>query len=390
MALLLLAALAFIQMHCEPTETPDPDPVKITVSDLIFFEGDEITVKTFNLSTNIPAEETISIDYFLQEISATGGTDYVDMEGVITIEKGAQAVGIEVQIIGDSIRESDESFKLILHNPVNGVLIKSEAIATIRNDDTFIDIPDDGYITPLTYGGYSLVWHDEFDGSEINKADWTHEIGDHGWGNNEWQYYTESEKNSFISNGNLVIEAIEEDYQGADYTSARMITRDKQEFAFGRVDIRGILPKGQGIWPALWMLGANHTEIGWPACGEIDIMELVGHKPAEVHGTAHWGPQGQSWSHYIGNHYSLSNGDFSDEYHVFSIVWESNSIKWYVDDQQFHSLTPAQVNGNYPFNNAFFFIFNIAVGGNWPGYPDATTQFPQQLIVDYIRVFQKN
>ena len=132
----------------------------------------------------------------------------------------------------------------------------------------------------------TLVWSDEFDGTEIDMNNWTHELGATGWGNNESQEYTANEANSFVEDGNLFIVALQD---GAGYTSARMITKDKQEFAFGRIDIRAVLPYGQGLWPALWMLGANFGETSWPGCGEIDIMELLGHQPNYVHGTAHWG-----------------------------------------------------------------------------------------------------
>jgi len=251
-------------------------------------------------------------------------------------------------------------------------------------------ISEGGYSTPTSYPGYTEAWAEEFDGSEINTSWWTHEIGNSGWGNNELQYYTDDAKNSFLSGGNLVIEAIKENFNGAPYTSARMITKDKKLFTHGRIDVRAILPEGQGIWPAIWMLGNNISSVGWPACGEIDIMELVGHEPGTVHGTAHWGPQGQSWSTYVGDDYKLPSGEkYSDEFHVFSIIWEPGKIDWYVDDTKFHTIRQSDVNVTYPFDREFFFILNIAVGGNWPGNPDASTQFPQRMTIDYIRVFDK-
>ncbi|MCB9323917.1 MAG: family 16 glycosylhydrolase [Lewinellaceae bacterium] len=309
--------------------------------------------------------------------------------GTLIIPTGAREGYIEVEIVGDIIKEQDEEFKVVLSNPVNATIVNGEGLGTIRNDDTYIDIPEDGYITPESYTGYELVWGDEFNGTALNMEDWTYEVNGDGGGNNELQYYTDRPQNSFLSNGNLVIEAKEESYQGKQYTSARIVTQNKQLFQFGRVDIRAILPKGQGIWPALWMLGTNISSVGWPACGEIDIMELIGHQPSTVYGTIHSGAQGQGYSNHVGQSYTLNGGDFSDEYHVFSLIWEPNSIKWLVDDNQFFSITNADVPGAYPFNDKFFFIFNVAVGGNWPGSPDGTTVFPQQMIVDYVRVFQE-
>ena len=244
----------------------------------------------------------------------------------------------------------------------------------------------DGYQGADSYPGMSLVWSDEFEGTTINSSNWTYDLGNSGWGNNEWQNYTSSPNNSSVADGFLTITARQE---GGGYTSARMKTVDLQEFQFGRIDIRAKLPEGQGIWPALWMLGANFPEGGWPQCGEIDIMELVGHQPSTVHGTAHWGSN-FNVHQYTGSSVTLPGGaKFSDAFHLFSVVWEQNSIQWYMDDQLYFSINNTQMNGQpYPFNAPFFFIMNIAVGGNWPGYPDATTQFPQTMMVDYVRVFQ--
>lgn len=245
---------------------------------------------------------------------------------------------------------------------------------------------DDGYTSPLTYEGYTLVWNDEFNDNSINTSDWVFETGtgNSGWGNNELQYYRSN--NAWVDEGTLVIEAREENYMGSPYTSARMKTQGKKSFLYGRIDIRALLPKGQGIWPALWMLGNSITSVGWPQCGEIDIMEMIGGSGREnqTHGTVHWDNNGHV---YVGGSYTLQSGTFADEYHVFSIIWDESSIKWFVNNTQFYEIdiTPSHMS---EFHQKHFFIFNIAVGGNWPGSPDATTVFPQQMKVDYIRVFQ--
>jgi beta-glucanase (GH16 family) len=167
-----------------------------------------------------------------------------------------------------------------------------------------------------------------------------------------------------------------------------MTTQEKKFFKFGRIDIRAKLPVGKGIWPALWMLGTNISSAGWPACGEIDNMELIGTYPSTVYGTAHWSNAGGSHSS-KGTNYTLVAGDFSKQFHVFSIVWTQDNIQWYVDDQKYLEISVSDVgSANYPFNSDLFFIFNVAVGGNWPGSPDYTTEFPQRMFVDYIRVFQ--
>ncbi len=376
----------------EDDNQPSEDYPRLSISSVTVFEGEENATVTFKVSTSKEFAGDIKVDYATEEETAAAGADFLAVSGTLTIAAGEREGFIDVEIVGDIFKEQDEEFKVVLSNPVNATISNGEGVGTIRNDDTFVDVPEDGYITPESYAGYDLVWADEFNGSTLNTNDWTYELGASGWGNNEWQNYTDREDNAYLSDGNLIIEAREEEYQGSNYTSARIVTKDKKTFTFGRVDIRAILPEGQGIWPALWMLGNNISSVGWPACGEIDIMELVGHEPATVHGTVHSGPQGQSWSYFIGEGYTLSSGKFSDEYHVFSIIWEYNSIRFLVDDNQFFSITDDSISNAYPypFNDEFFFIFNIAVGGNWPGYPDATTQFPQRMIVDYIRVFQED
>ena len=248
-------------------------------------------------------------------------------------------------------------------------------------------IPSTGATSPLTYAGKTLVWQDEFNGTALNAANWKFETGTgtNGWGNNELQYYRE--ENTQVDNGYLIITAKKESFQGSNYTSSRIVTSGKKSFKYGRIDIRAALPEGQGIWPALWMLGSNFSTAGWPQCGEIDIMEMVGGSGREktVLGTAHWDNSGTPAS-FSGNK-SLSSGKLGDEFHVYSIAWTSSSSIWYLDHVQYHiiDITPA---GLSEFQKEFFFIFNLAVGGALPGSPDGTTVFPQQLIVDYVRVFQ--
>ncbi|MGC4021776.1 MAG: glycoside hydrolase family 16 protein [Cyclobacteriaceae bacterium] len=177
---------------------------------------------------------------------------------------------------------------------------------------------------------------------------------------------------------------------GFNYSSARINTGNKKTFKYGRIDIRAKLPVAKGMWPALWMLGTNIGSVGWPACGEIDMMELVGQSPNTVYGTMHWGT-GANPLQNNGNHqYTLSSGDFSKQFHVFSTIWKQDTIQMYVDDNLYLNFTNQSnvAPANYPFNADEFFIFNVAVGGNWPGPPDDTTTFPQRMYVDYVRVFQ--
>ena len=252
------------------------------------------------------------------------------------------------------------------------------------------EYPEKGYTTPKTYAGRELVWADEFEGTGLDEKIWNYELGDGcpgncGWGNNELQYYRK--ENTSVKEGYLFIKANYESVGGKLYTSSRLTTQNKFNFKYGRVDIRAALPKGKGIWPALWMLGKNINTVGWPKCGEIDIMEMVGGSGSDnqVHGTAHW-DNGGSHAQYGGNT-KLASGIFNDEFHVFSITWDEKYIRWYLDDKEYQviDISPA---GLSELREEFFLIFNVAVGGNWPGNPDGSTTFPQKMVVDYVRVFK--
>lgn len=246
---------------------------------------------------------------------------------------------------------------------------------------------------------WSLLWSDEFDGppvnSQIDSTKWTAEVGGNGWGNQELEYYTNRIDNAFKSNGSLIIKAIKETFTGSDnvtrnYTSARLITKNKFNVKYGRIEARIKIPFGQGIWPAFWMLGDNIDSVGWPACGELDIMENIGREPSIIHGTLH-GP-GYSGSNGLSSSYSLTNNaPFANDYHVFAVEWEPGVIRFYCDGILYKTRTPADLPGatTWVFDHPFFLILNVAVGGSWPGSPDATTVFPQTMSVDFVRVYQR-
>ena len=245
--------------------------------------------------------------------------------------------------------------------------------------------------SPMTYSDMVLAWSDEFDGPSLDGQLWNHDVGGWGWGNDESQYYRP--ENASIQEGHLVITAKEEFYGGKDYTSSRIKTEGARSFTYGRVDIRAALPRGQGIWPALWALGSNFSEVGWPYCGEIDIMEMIGgsNRETEVHGTVHWNVGGLNapYSHtYIGGKTQKASGDFGDGFNVFSIIRTEDRIEWLLNDELYYSFAIEDSAGLAPFREPFFLIFNVAVGGRWPGYPDGSTEFPQRLVVDYVRVFE--
>jgi beta-glucanase (GH16 family) len=242
--------------------------------------------------------------------------------------------------------------------------------------------------------GWKLVWSDEFkqrNGSAPDPAKWDYALGGNGWGNQELETYTDRRGNSHIEHGKLVITARRENFTGKDgikreYTSARLLTHGKFAQRYGRFEARIKIPFGQGIWPAFWMLGDRGE---WPDRGEIDIMENIGKEPRTVHGTIH-GP-GYSGEHGIGAPYAIKKGRFADKFHVYAVEWEPNVIRFYVDSHLYKTITPADLPAGtkWVYDEPFYMLLNVAVGGGWPGYPDATSTYPQKMQVDYVRVYQR-
>ena len=236
-----------------------------------------------------------------------------------------------------------------------------------------------------------LIWSDEFNGAPGSPPDpskWVYDLGGDGWGNQELEVYTDNRGNSHLDGqGHLVIQALQ--LAPGKFTSARLKTQGKFAFEYGRVEARIRIPDGQGIWPAFWMLGADTRRNGWPACGEIDVMENIGREPDTVHGTIH-GP-GYSGAKAIGKLFQIAGGRFSADYHVYAVEWSPERIDFLVDGQSYHTVTPAALpaGAKWVFDHPFFLILNVAVGGAWPGNPDGSSAFPQQMLVDYVRVYAR-
>jgi beta-glucanase (GH16 family) len=266
-------------------------------------------------------------------------------------------------------------------------------LSLIQPQPAFTQQASAGAKTPWT-----ITWRDEFNsrGRSIPDPDkWVIETGGGGWGNEELEYYTNRRKNVFVGNGHLVITARKEHYTGKDgisrdYTSARLKTLGKFAQAYGRFEARIKIPRGQGMWPAFWMMGNDIERIDWPACGEIDIMENIGKEPSAVHGTIH-GP-GYSGNGGISADFALPEQHrFADDFHVFAVEWEPQQIRFYVDDRLYGTRTPKELpaGAKWVYDHPFFVLLNVAVGGNWPGSPDSTTHFPQTMLVDYVRIYKR-
>jgi len=255
-------------------------------------------------------------------------------------------------------------------------------------------------VTPASIHGYALVWSDEFngaDGSAPDSSKWTYDTGGKGWGNKELECYTNLAQNAHLKGGNLVITAIHQpayacsDGSTRDYTSARLKTQGLFSQTYGRFEARIKIPKGQGMWPAFWMLGNDIGTVGWPKCGEIDIMENIGKEPGTIHGSLH-GPSTTGKTSDATAPFNLPAGqNFADDFHLYAVEWEPATIRFYVDSNLYATFTQSRwpAGGAWVFDHPFFLLLNLAVGGDWPGPPDSSTVFPQQLLVDYVRVYAK-
>ncbi|TWU45584.1 Glucan endo-1,3-beta-glucosidase A1 precursor [Novipirellula aureliae] len=244
----------------------------------------------------------------------------------------------------------------------------------------------------LTYS--QLVWSDEFEGEELDRSKWSIEVNAFGGGNQELQIYTDRQENVRVEDGNLVIEARNDKAAVSgterEYSSGRVRTKKRGDWKYGRIDVRAKVPAGKGIWSAIWMLPTDEKYGGWAASGEIDIMEMRGQDPNIVLGTLHYGDNWPRNTH-SGDQYKLEAGSFADDFHVFSIVWKPGQIDWLIDGKRYQTQTKWSTAGAdfpAPFDQEFHLLLNVAVGGNFLGSPDATTEFPRQMQVDYVRVYQ--
>jgi beta-glucanase (GH16 family) len=369
-------------------------------------------------SDSINGEDQIWLEVTFLDASKNALTDYrSDVVNSSNIANyGGLSAWFDLQITNQCSFTNPSKLILLPGTIINTVtnLVAPAGTAYMRYKIIFEQGPDNAngsmYFDDLTLnqtGGttvvipqWNIVWDDEFnqpDGSSPDPTKWTYDIGNNGgYGNNELEYYTSRTNNARIVGGQLIIEADQESYGGENYTSARMLTEGKWSWTYGRMEARIKIPRGQGIWPAFWMLGSNiDAGVSWPTCGEIDIMENIGKTSDQGtdHGTIH-GPQNggdYNGGSGVGGTYTPGGAALADNFHIYAVQWTPNQIQWFLDTNLFFTATPASLpsGGTWVFTQPQFLILNVAVGGNWPGDPDGTTVFPQQMLVDYVRVYEQ-
>ncbi len=394
--ILFLVLVLFLSNSCKKGEddTAITSLPVLSIDYVTHLEGENNREVLVGVRLSRESESNVSVNYETVEGTAMVGTDFMAVSnGQLIFLPSETTKNISITILGDDIFEPDETFDILLSNPINATIVRGKSTITIRNDDeeevvdTILDgIPTTGYTTPMSYPGRVLVWHDEFEGNSLSD-DWKHEVGLESLIDNfsqrQYQYY--KAENTRVKGSYLIIQTKKESIGGQQYTSSKITTQSKQSFKYGRIDIRAILPRGQAVKASLSMLGDSFSSIGWPDCGQIKIAKSLKDfvtEDATVRGEL------RLRNRFDRHHYRLNNGTFADEFHVFSIVWDSESIKWYVDDVFYHEADISS-SASFEVRKPYFFVFNTRVESYDEFSPsEDTTPFPQKTVVDYVRVFQ--
>ncbi|WP_169853166.1 family 16 glycosylhydrolase [Anaerohalosphaera lusitana] len=355
-----------------------------------FYPGDDAVDQWKKVSSTVTAPAEAEVGRIVFMITGTSGS------GALNFDSASVGAALpSADFNGDGLTDMRDLARLGDSWMQANSACDLDGSGLIDIDDLLVFASE--WLTDTTiYAGYDLVWADEFDGNTLDEANWTRmTISGADSGNWELQHYTDEAANACVADGELVIKAMEQSYWSAsenrmyDYTSARLTSTGKRDFLYGIFEARIKIPTGQGIWPAFWMLPSDWEYGGWPASGEIDIMEAINDTDV-IHGTIHYGGQGAHDS--SGGSYSDGGVNFGDDYHIYTMVWEPTVMHWYVDGQLYSTKSSWWSEGEpfpAPFDKRFHLLLNIAVGGNWPGSPDETTVFPQTMHVDYVRVYQR-
>lgn len=375
----LCAGVALFTAACSSDSSSNAENAEI--SEQTTPSGESPVAEPTSSSADVPPTVSSSSD------NASGDKGY---SSETPNSSAATSSAADISSSGDAVSSSSENAS---SSSETGNIASSSSEAANSSSDVTSSTSD---VASCSSGNLSsdsqYLWHDEFDGNAVDTEKWTFEIGTgaSGWGNNEWEYYTDRKENAYVQDGILHIRANKEDFEGSKYTSARLITKGKFSFTYGTVEARIALPVGKGIWPAFWLLGQNIDAVSWPACGEIDIIETVNSENI-VYGTNHWA-NGSEYATYGNNTGNYRDQKFDldvTQFHNYKFTWDKKYIRMFVDDFMYHEILIENNEGDTEeFHKPFFFILNVAVAGNWPGFEVDDAQFPNEMLIDYIRVTQ--
>jgi beta-glucanase (GH16 family) len=299
---------------------------------------------------------------------------------------------------GNFVSESSKTYPADADNTIVSAPVDSHSVASkspptneypnTTPDSGFSNTIPDSELEEKAKSGWALIWNDEFNSDFINDKYWTLQTGENIWGNNELQYYTDRMDNCYIEDGKLIIRGLQEKYGNSDYTSARIVTKDKLSFLYGKIEIKAKFPEGKGLLPAIWFLPCNDIYDNRLQNGEFELAEMLGNDPEEIYGVAHY-----SFNHKTRSYkkYSDDTTDYSEDFHIYSVEWDSQKIEWLIDDKVYFTFNFNNTfDENYkPFNQYFYLIINLAIGGDWPGDDLRKTTFPSLLEIDYVRYYEK-
>lgn len=379
---LMLTLLFFLAISCSKDDEMGTPTVKLLPRN--DKEGsNQNKILDVRVRLNHPTNLPVTVSYSTVDSTARSYKDFIPVDSTLVFNPGETEQTINIQLISDKVTEFTEGFGLRISRVENALGAFQYLPITIYDDDFNNVIPaTDGFISKDTIEGMQLMFADEFSGTYVNPYIWAYNSPDGTWAD-QIQQYTYSDDNLKVENGLLKITALQ---KGSDYTSAGINTMSTISFKYGLLQVRAKMPKGTGLWPSIWMLGKAYSKWGWPNCGEIDIATLNGRQPSQMLGSV---------DYYLGGdvlkegHYDLYGVDdsFADEFHVFSILWQPGQINWYVDNHPYMKFDKATLGETWPFDEPFWMVISLAVGGTRVGSPDAGTQFPQTMEVDYIRYY---
>ncbi len=378
---------------CSESSELTKKPV-LTLKPVVVHEGNnEINSIDIEVALDQSSSLPVTIKWGTESLTAIEDQDFIPVYGQETIiPPGQTKIILPISIINDDHLEFIETFNIVLLEAENAEIMSQNASVTIIDDDRYQpEMADDGYITPLQYPDMHLTWHEEFEGTTVETDHWNFDAANGfplncGWGLDELGKYTGDQEHLKVKDGKLMITATRDESTGT-YRTSRINTKEKVSITYGRLDIRSRIPEVAGLAAIFWLIGADMDEVGLPACGEIDILKFAGKAPEKISGGLVFENDGEE---HLGQSYNKSSVSLSNQYHIYSIIWEENRIRWFFDYYPYFEVRRDDFSHFKIFEKPFFLTINLAIGGEYAGAPDSSSSFPTDLEIDYIRLYQRN